>query len=56
LFLLLKAQLLIAVKSRKRKKKERNSEIKGTRIDRDHLTENGAKTSRSVAAFLCGAE
>jgi len=44
-------------KNKKEKKRQKNSEIKGTRIDRDHMTDRkGAKTLRRVAAFLCGAE
>ena len=42
-------------KIKKEKKRERNSEIKGNK-NRSRSHDWGAKTLRSVAAFLCGAE
>ena len=58
MFLLLKTQSLIAVKSRKRKKEREKLRVKREQesIAITRLTAKVAKTLRSVVAFLCGAE
>ena len=49
MFLLLKMQSLIAIKSR-----ERNSEIKGTRIDLNHMTDRKRRQNLAKFAGLQG--